>query len=162
MATNTKKSGARFNIFDILILLAILACIAAIGVRAYFLTSGEEQVLTTRVEFVVKGVSEVTAKNFAKQYSKLYLVDTDAEIGTIISATYTAASVEAENAEGQLVIANHPEKMDIHGYANISGLWSEDGFLIGGTTLASIGKTVTVYTEDALCMITIVSIPKAQ
>lgn len=162
MATNTKRSGARFNIFDILILLAILACIAAIGVRAYFLASGEEQVQTTRVEFVVQGVSEVTAKNFSKQYSKLYLVDTDAEIGTIISATYSAAKVEAENAEGQLVIANHPEKMDIHGYANISGAWSEDGFLIGGTTLASVGKTVTVYTEDALCMITIVSIPKAQ
>ena len=93
MSANTKKSGARFNIFDILILLAILASIAAIGVRAYFLASGEENVQTTRVEFVVKGVSEVTAQNFAKQYATLYLDSTDAEIGAIISATYTAASV---------------------------------------------------------------------
>ena len=162
MSANTKKSGARFNIFDILILLAILASIAAIGVRVYFLASGEENVQTTRVEFVVKGVSEVTAQNFAKQYATLYLDSTDAEIGAIISATYTAASVEAENEEGKLVIASHPDKMDIHGYANISGTWSEDGFLVGGTELASVGKTVTVYTQDATCMITIVSIPKAQ
>ncbi len=162
MANGTKKTGARFNIFDILILFAILASIAAIGVRAYFLADGKENVQTTRVEFVVRGVSEVTAQKFAKQYGTLYLDSTDAEIGTIISATYAAASVEAENANGELVLATHPDKMDIHGYANISGTWTEDGFLIGGTTLASVGKTVTVYTQDATCMITIVSIPKAQ
>ena len=89
MANGTKKTGARFNIFDILILFAILASIAAIGVRAYFLADGKENVQTTRVEFVVRGVSEVTAQKFAKQYGTLYLDSTDAEIGTIISATYS-------------------------------------------------------------------------
>lgn len=160
MSTNTKKSGARFNIFDILIILAILACIAAIGLRAYFLNDIEAKSQSTRIEFVVKGVSSVTAEAFAQQYSTLYLSDTDAEIGAIISASYAPSTVEAENADGHLVIANHPNKMDIHGYANVTGVWSEDGFLIGGTVLASVGKTVTVYTQNAVCMITIVNIPK--
>ena len=159
MSTNTKKSGARFNIFDILIILAILASIAAIGLRAYFLTGSQTQAQTTRIEFVVKGVSSVTAEAFCQQYSKLYLSDTDAEIGTLISATYDNAKLEAEDENGYIVIANHPEKLDIHGYANMSGTWTDDGFLIGGTVLATIGKTVSIYTPNAVCTITIVNVP---
>ncbi len=163
MATsNTKKTGVRFNIFDVLIILAVLACIAAIGVRAYFLATTEEQMQTARVEFVVKSVSDVTAEAFSKQYSTLYLTSTDKEIGTIINAYYSAAVVDAETADGTIVRALHPDKLDIYGFANLSGVWSEDGFLIGGTTLASVGNTVAVYTQDAMCMITIVSIPNVK
>ncbi len=54
--------------------------------------------------------------------------------------------------------AQHPLKKEILGQAVFTGYWGEDGFLLGGTYLATVGSTLDIYTKYASCTITITAI----
>ena len=155
-STETKKSGARFNIFDVIIIVALLACIAAVVVRAYFTANIKDDFSTAKIEFTVTGVSQYTASAFHAD-RKLYLASNDDEIGTVTSASYSSSKFYAEDATGNLVALSHPEKKDIYGTATLYGIWTDDGFMINGTILASAGKTIGIYTQDVECTLTILS-----
>ena len=152
--TETKKSGARFNVFDVIIILALLACIAAIVIRAYFTANIENDFTTAKIEFTVKEVSDYTAEAL-KENTTLYIAAGDDEIGTVDTVTYSPAELYAEDASGVLVPASHPDKKDVRGTATLYGIWTDDGFMINGTVSASVGKTVNVYTQDVACTLTI-------
>ena len=155
--TETKKSGARFNIFDVIILFAIIACIAAVAVRAYFTANTTDSFVSAKIEFSVIGVSENTAE--AMQVGdKLYLSDNGKEIGTVDASAYTASALYIEDSEGKIVTAAHPAKKDIHGTATLYGIWTEDAFMIGGTVPATVGKTISIYTKGVTCTITITTV----
>lgn len=155
--TETKKSGARFNIFDVIILFAIIACIAAVAVRAYFTANTEESFAPAKIEFSVIGVSENTAEAM-KIGDKLYLSDNGKEIGVIDTSAYTASALYVEDSEGKIVTAAHPVRKDIHGTATLSGIWTEDAFMIGGIVPATVGKTISIYTKGVTCTITITAV----
>lgn len=155
--TETKKTGARFNIFDVIIILAILACIAALAVRAYFSSNIEESFTDASIAFSVVGISENTAASL-KVGDAIFLSDSGREIGIITEATYDAALLQVENAEGQLVTARHPDKKDLHGAATLKGIWTDDAFMIAGVLPATAGKTVNIYTKTVTFTITITSI----
>ena len=82
-----QDSKSRFNIFDALLILLIVACIVALVLRYYFNSnrSLEEQV---RVRFIVPSIMETTADTMLetlKSGSVLYLTDGDNVIGYIQS-----------------------------------------------------------------------------
>ena len=158
-SSENKKSGARFNLFDVILILVIVACIAGIVVHAYFtkdLTETYSEIANISIQ--VDGVSEVTANAFCKGGATIYDQETDKNIGTVMEASYFAQILELENAEGILVKVEHPEKKSITATVAFTGTWTDDGFLIGGNTLATIGKTLKIYTEDAVCTITITGV----
>ena len=158
--TETKKSGAPFNLFDVIIILALVACIAAIIVRAYFTANIKNDFTTAQVEFIVSGVSEYTAQALQEGGAgrALYLASGDDEIGTIDTVSCTASEIYAEDAAGALILLPHPDKKDIRGTATLRGIWTDDGFMIDGTVPATVGKSISVYTQDAACSITITAV----
>lgn len=159
MSTQTKtKSGPKFNIFDVLIILAVLACIAAIVIKIFFIDDVEEDIRSASIAFTVQGVSEETAEAFCIQNRDIYLQKDDTKIGTLTEASYSPQKLLTEDAGGKLVEVQHPTKMQIEGSGSFSGYWGADGFLIGGTHLATVGSTFAVYTKDVACTITIVGI----
>lgn len=162
MSTSEKKrSGAHFNLFDVILILVIVACIAGIALHAYFTKDLTETYSeTTNISFIVSGVSEETAEAFCKANSSIYEQETDKHVGTLISASYAPLFLDLENTEGLLVKAEHPDKKEITAQASFSGTWTEDGFLIGGTTLAIIGKEMKIYTDSAVCTIIFTGISK--
>lgn len=155
---NKKKSGAKFNIFDVLIILAVIACIGAIIVRAFFIDDNQESRNRATIRFTVENVSDVTAQAVCITGKTLYLQKDDMQVGTITEASASAQKIMAEDANGLLVEALHPDKKQVIGTANLTGTWIEDGFLIGGTYLATVGSTLDIYTEEVSCTITILSI----
>ena len=162
-ATHTKKkkkraSGPRFNVFDFLIILTILVCIGAIAVRAIFIDSAKKEITTANIVFEVSGISEVTADALCIAEQPIYLQSDDTWIGTMISASASPQKVWEKDEAGMLQSAFHPEKKTVRTETVISGTWSEDGFLIGGTALASVGKTFAVYTPYVSCTVTVVSV----
>ncbi len=159
--TDTKKSGARFNIFDVIIIFIVLACIAAIIVRAYFTANIKDDFTTAKVEFSVISVSEGTASSFHTS-RKIYLSSSGDEIGTIDEVAYAPSEIYALDAAGKPVSASHPDKKDVHGTATLYGIWTDDGFMINGTILALAGKTVNIYTQDVECIMTIISITASE
>lgn len=160
-SSEKKKSGARFNLFDVILILVIVACIAGVVIHAYF-TKDLTQTYSenAQVSFRIEGVSEVTAEAFCKIGSAIYDQDTDKNIGTLTAAEYAPLLLDLETAEGVLVKAEHPEKKQITALATLTGTWTDDGFLIGGTTLAAVGKTINIYTENAVCTITVTGVSK--
>lgn len=160
--TNEKKSSdARFNIFDVIIILILLICIAAVSVRAYFTANIRDTFENATIEFTVSGVSKNTAASF-HQYRKIYFALTNDEIGSITEVSYGPAKLYAADASGTPIEVDHPDKKDVHGTATFSGIWTDDGFMINGTELATVGKSIHIYTHDVECILTIVSVSKSE
>ena len=151
-------SESRFNIFDFLIIVGIVACIAVIAIRILFISNKKENVVFADVYFEVSGISDATAQALLAPNESIYLQDSDVRIGVLNTAQAEPQKLLVENAEGELVEAYHPEKKTLYGKAQIKGVWYEDGFMIAEAYLAKVGGTLEIYTKYASCTITITSI----
>jgi hypothetical protein len=151
-------SGPRFNIFDFLIILAIVACVTAIIARVIFVANRKEDIVFADVYFEVTGISEVTANALCVQNESIYLQSGDARIGLINNVRSEPCTVRTEDENGALIEAVHPDKKSVYGMAQIKGLWHEEGFVVEGMYLATVGSTLDIYTKYASCTITITSI----
>ena len=150
-----KISGPRFNIFDFLIILALLVCVVAIVLRVIFIENTRQEVVLADIYFEVEGVSDVTAEALCVPNQPLYLQSNDTKIGILNSATSSAQMVWTEDGKGGLVEALHPDKKTVQGKARVMGIWTEDGFWINETCLVTVGKGVEIYTQTACCTIII-------
>lgn len=153
-----QKTGPKFNIFDVLIILAVISCIAAIVVKIFFIEEVQADLNNAEITFIVENVSEGTAAAFCVPNRQIYLQDDNTEIGTLQTASYSAQKLLVEDSGGKLVEADHPTKKQILAVASMSGYWGEDGFLIGGTHLATVGSTFKIYTKDVACTIKITGV----
>ena len=153
-----KKSGPRFNVFDFLIIFAILVCAGAIIVRAIFIGSAEKDRDTAAVVFEISYISDVTAEALCKEDQPIYLQSDDERIGTMKTATASPQIVWERDANGVLQSVLHPAKYEVRAETLIEGVWTEDGFLIGGTRLATVGDTFDIYTPYVSCTLTVVSV----
>ena len=151
-------SGPRFNIFDFLIILALVVCVGAIIARALFVNNTRENVVFADVYFEVVGVSDVTADALCVQNESVYLQSNDERVGLINMIKKEPCRVWTEDTNGILVEAVHPDKTTVYGKAQIKGVWHEDGFMVDGTYLVTVGHTLDIYTKYASCTITITSI----
>ncbi len=157
--SENKRSGARFNLFDVLLIFVVVICITGLVLHAYFtrdLTETYSQ--TAKVSFTVSGVSKETAEAFCRIGATIFSSETDEKLGTVITAAHAPLYLDLETADGHIVKAEHPEKKEIMATAELVGTWNTDGFLIGGTTLAAVGKTINIYTENAICTVTITNV----
>ena len=156
---NQSRSGARFNLFDVILILALIACIGGIVSHVYFISDlNEQQSDRATIAFSVSGVSERTAETFCVTDCAIYSSENDHLLGSLVTAAYTNQALSIEAPDGSLVTVTHPDKMDITGDMSLTGTWSEDGFLIDGITLATVGKTISVYTNGAVCTVTITGV----
>ena len=163
MSNPTKtKTGAKFNIFDVLIILAVMVCVGTIVFRIFFIGETQEDFRSATVTFKVEGVSEETASAFCIPGRSIYLQNGDLRIGTLSEASYSPLVILTEDAGGKLIEVQHPLKKQVLGQAVVTGYWGEDGFLLGGTYLATVGTTFNIYTKDVACTITVVNISQNQ
>ena len=151
-------SGPRFNIFDFLIIIALVVCVGAIIARALFVNNTRESVVFADVYFEVVGVSDVTADALCVQNESIYLQSSDVRVGLVNMVKSEPCRIWTENEDGILVEAVHPNKQTVYGKAQIKGVWHEDGFMVDGTYLVTVGNTLDIYTKYASCTITITSI----
>ena len=152
-----KKHSAKLNIIDIMIIFAVLACIAAIGLRIYFTNQENKSGETATVTFEVYGISEENAAAF-KENMKLYLASNDDEIGSVSTFTTAPSKTDAVGDDGQIVSVNDPIKLTVTGSATLKGKWGGDGFYLDGTTLLSLGTKVEVYTERNIFSLTVLGV----
>ena len=155
-------SGPRFNVFDFLIILAIVICVGAIIARAAFVGGFKKEFTRARIVFEVSGVSSVTADALSISYQSLYLQSDDTWIGTVIAASQSPQKVFEKDTDGVLQAASHPEKKTVRIEAFVRGMWTEDGFLIVGEDIATVGNTFNVYTPYASCTVTVIGITESQ
>lgn len=145
-----QETKSRFNIFDALLILLILACIAALVFRYYYNSKDAvgEQV---KVSFIVPAIMPSTADAMTEKLrmgTVLYLSDGDSVIGYIQSVTKAPSKVYAENSSGKLERIDNPLSMDVIGTAVLYGRSGESGFYIGGNKLATVSDVIYVYSTD--------------
>lgn len=151
----------RFNIFDILIIFAIIACIAAIGLRFYFMNNTGVKSDSTTIKFEVYGISKENALEFSAR-KKIYLQSNDEEIGKFEVVEANAAKIEAFDKSGNVTMVDHPDKQTVSGTATVIGKWGDNGFMLNGTQLLSLGTQIYVYTDRNMFSMTVIEISEKQ
>ncbi len=155
-----QETKSRFNIFDALLILVILACIVALAFRYYYNSkdSLDEKVTVT---FIVPGIMQSTADTMTEKIKSgtvLYLSDGDTIIGYVQGVYSENSKIYAESEDGKIERVDDPFLMDVKGTAVLYGKSGEDGFYIGGNKLATVSDVVYVYTTDVEFAMTLVDI----
>ena len=161
MGKHTSSDSTKFNVFDILIVVMIIACIAAIGLRFYFISNVDMTSESVSVKFEVVGISDENANEF-KDGKKLYLQNSDNEVGRITSISIDQMKVRASDESGALIILDHPDKKTVTGTATFNGKWNEKGFMLGGTQLISLGTVIDLYTDRNQFSMTVIEVYENQ
>ena len=151
-------SGPRFNIFDLLIILGIFVCIIAMIARVIFVSSVKDEVVFANVYFEIQDISEATANAICNPHESIYLQSNDNRIGIFGTLSAEPLKVWAEDENGSIIEAIHPDRKTVSGKAQIKGVWHDEGFFVDGTYLAGVGQTLDIYTKYASCTITITAI----
>lgn len=145
---NDNKNKVKFNVFDIIIILAVIVCIAAVVLKVTYFDKRNDVSEQIIVDFTVYDIMDNTAASASK--GKVYLADSDTLIGEIISAEIVPNKVYVED-NGILTSYENPlGKKNLNGKVAFSGRSSETGFFIGGKTKITIGSTLSVYILDSM------------
>jgi hypothetical protein len=168
-----KRSQARFNIMDFLIILIVLLCVFSLVAR--YTTVLDKIGITNHLEqyeisFTVSDL-RYTTPNFFKIDDAVYLNNDDhvyigtllsREIGSTDALTITLSSQYVQSETG-FVSAYYAENtfVDVAGRILCEGSISTDGyFMLNGNIHISEGQTVSVCTDLVSFDMTIVSISR--
>ena len=155
-----KRSNARFNIMDFLIVLIILLC--AFSIIARYTTVLDkigisENLETYEMSFTVSNLRHTTP-NFFRIDDAVYMQDEEhtyvgrllsREVGSTDALTITLSSkyVQSENGFISAYFADN-SFVDVSGRILCEGNMSRDGyFLLGGNTYLSVGQRLEVCTD---------------
>ena len=160
-AENKKKTAA----LDVFVIILLLVCIAAIGVRV---TVGSGGLLSTdeRGEFLVSYVVSGIKSEYSDAFSEgkeFYLEDGE-KFGTLASgAVFTPAKLYSENADGEYKTSYATDgTVDIKGTAVVTGSMSESGFLLGGNRYIAANMALKISSSDISVTVTVTDITKIQ
>ena len=151
------KEKTRLNIFDVLIIFVVVACVAAIGIRIYFTSHASNNDQTVTITYEVYGISEENANEFA-QGKKIYLQSNGAEIGMINTAQKAPARIEAIEDSGDIAVVGDPYLITVTGKMTLYGKSSDGGFAVNGNTMISLGSSLSVYTDRNMFTLTVIEI----
>lgn len=168
-----KSRKIRIGALDIFIILAVLVCVIAIGVRVYMNANSEvgEQVALENyvVLFKVHDIKDSSAQNYFEPGTNFYLDDTDAIFGTIREGlTISDAEKTYEMPDGQVVVAQNNAtgdlyRVDVEASIDATGKIDADGrFLLNGNTFIGVNKELKIYSKYLEITVVITSVEKAQ
>ena len=153
----TQKEKTRLNIFDVLIIFIVVACVAAMGVRIYFTSHAKTADESVMITYEVYGISEENAAEFA-QGKKIYLQSNGVEVGMINSVVKAPSRIEAIEENGDLTVVGDPYLITVTGKMTLYGKTSDGSFFVNGQTPISLGSSLSVYTDRNMFTLTVIEI----
>lgn len=154
-----EKKKRRFNIIDLLIILALVAVVAAIGFRYNLVekigVKSEED--TVVISFLIQDIKETSADALVLG-DMFYWEVNKMLIGELISKKPSFAEAFIENNEGILVKLYNENSYDVRGEIKAKGKIKDDGFMLGGTQFLAPGKILYVESKNIMVNITITNI----
>ncbi|MCQ2436076.1 MAG: DUF4330 domain-containing protein [Clostridia bacterium] len=153
------KSDTRLNAIDILIIVLVVACIAAICVRFYFTNNVDPRSESVTIQFSVDGISDVNAAEY-KNGQKVYLSSNDVEIGYFDTVKSEYMMIDAIDDDGHTVRVTHPDKMTVTGSIVLMGKWTDNGFAVNGNEIIRLGSKLNLYTSRNTFTLTVDGIPQ--
>jgi len=169
-----KRSGARFNVIDFLIVLLSLLCILSLVARYTNVLEKigvSNQLQQYEVSFTVKNL-RYTTPSFFHIDDKVYLQDgkqtymgtlLSREVGSTDTLTITLSSQYIQEETG-FIAAYYAENtlVDVSGRILCEGVMNDEGcFLLGGDMYLANGQTLSVYTDMVSFDLTVMGIAPA-
>lgn len=167
------KKKLKLNALDIFIILAVVLCIAGVGIRYYVSYGGEIPGQSTvyetyLVNFSVSNIRETSADYFVPG-DTFYITQTGDKLGVLtdtVSTTPSEIPIEMANGEYSLAYAVDNEELgrgriDVTGTLLVEGKMTEDGFLVGGNTYIAPNKSLSVQSTNIYVNIIVKDITKA-
>ena len=165
---NTKRTGRRFNVLDIAIILLLLASILTVGYRYYQSAKQAEQDAqqTVLISFEIKDMLVSAQKNVGTD--DLYLDSTGDLLGVLQLSEGNSvfavrpSQVIVQDEGGNFVTVDNPDttRVDVTGTVECLGRLNEDdSFLLNGTTPVTPGQLIAVHTEKVSFVLKVTAIP---
>ena len=169
-----KRSGARFNVIDFLIVLISLLCILSLVARYTNVLNKigiSDQLQQYEISFTVKNL-RYTTPSFFHIEDKVYLQNgkqtylgtlLSREVGSTDALTITLSSQYIQEETG-FISAYYAENtlVDVSGRILCEGTINDEGcFLLGGDLYMADGQTLSVYTDMVSFELTIMGIAPA-
>lgn len=150
---------------DAFIIILLLICIAAVGVR---IAVGNGGLLSTDksgeylVSYVVTGIKSEYTESFSEG-AEFYLENGE-HFGTLRSgAVFTPAKTYTENSDGALrAVYATDGTVDVKGVALVRGTMTDSGFLLGGIRYIAPNLSLTASSSDITVKLTVTDITPAQ
>lgn len=145
-----KDSRIRFNVIDLVIIVAILACIAGIYLRYNFgdQYGVEHQMEQYEITFQVQNVRYTSADAF-QEGDAVYLKTQGKLLGTVLGIDATTPSeLVYTDLSGDIRQIYYPEnsRIDMEGTLLVSGVMTDRGFMLDGNTYLAPGASYAVQT----------------
>lgn len=157
-----KSKKAKLNVIDVIIIVFIIACMAAIGIRIYFTSHTDMSPDKVTITFEVKGISEENAAQFAVG-KKVYLSADDSVAGEFLAVTVSPEKLLAHDENGKIREVNSPGKKTVTGAISFIGKNNDSEFMVCGKYSVSLGSTIDVYTDRNMFTLTVIGFePKAK
>ena len=161
----TKKARKiKPNIIDFIILIALIGAIIGIAIRAGVVekvTAGSN-FESAQITFLISGVSESTGKCFGNG-DVFYSNTHGCSFGTLEEYSLTPAEIYTADELGVLhkvYLAEELGMSDVRGTMICSGVFTADGFFLGGSNFIAPNSTVAVKSADVEVNILIIDIEK--
>lgn len=154
MLNNTKPVKQRkfkLNIIDFAIVIALIACIAGVGVRFWLTNRQAAQTRsdgTAEVIAVYFGVSESTAKSYIKD-DKVYIEGYGTAIGRVTKAETENSTVYVPDENGMLTAKKDSSSYDVTLTLSINGKATEKGFILSNGEYLIPGMNVVIETSHS-------------
>ncbi|MDD4772454.1 MAG: DUF4330 family protein [Eubacteriales bacterium] len=165
MADNKNKGEKRrhrFNIVDLLIILALATVAISVAFRYNLaekigVTSEDDTVI---ISFLVQDIKETSADALVLG-DMFYWELNGILIGELISKKPSFAEAFVENDEGILVKLYNENNYDVRGEIKAKGKIKDEGFMLGGRQFLAPGKVLYVQSRNIMVNMTITDITRA-
>ena len=167
----TGKSGRRFNLLDLALVLLLVLALVGVWQRASLqsLFTTDELLENYTVSFEVKKLRSTTVDLLQKDTVLYIMVNGErVDLGTLNEqVAASAATVYLQDRNGNTVKAVYPQDaheylLDVTGVLTCAGVENEGSFFVGGKMHLAVNQTVRVQTETADLEIRVTGIEKMQ
>ena len=152
------KTGHRFNVIDVILLIAIIAGIAGVVLRAGLNGTDPSQTESkARITVLVEALLDESAE-YLHEGDSFYFSGDNQLLGTVRSVVQTPAEARVIDTEGRAVITHYENRKDVRLVLEITGLPTESGFLINGNNYLGVGSTYQIYSKYTEIQCTVLSL----
>lgn len=158
MSENQNKP--RFNVIDLVIILAVLALIAAAVLRSGITDEMQKTEANDRAEVtvIIEGVSPSVAEAF-HDGDTLYCTKNGAVFGTLDHFDTEPFVKYMESLTGELIKTESQSLITLRGTVTCKGARTQEGsFLLNGTQFISAGSTFTFRNNTTEANLTVLSV----
>lgn len=145
------KNKIRFNAIDVFIIIALIGCIVGLVLRYQLVdlirnSDGENNAI---ISFRVSNIQEAS-KDYINDGDKFFIVEgsNKLDFGTVKGKIDWAPSeVYNFDNEGNYVLSSKTGRIDVRGKVLASGMFTDEGFLLGDTKYIAPGSSISVQSS---------------